>query len=151
MNIIFGAKGGLGPPNYLNNKKKCVFNKSTIKVCVSYSWRCPSDLGPYRAPHMMGFLFPWSSGSNAPDMLREIEVCHSSSKSPSRVWDGDKGVAGRIGREKYIHEEGSLFCPPGKSMIFLHLTGPPIFDFEGNIGFNSKKSSYVFSLTGYDT
>ena len=37
MNIIFGAKGGLGPPNFWNNKKKCVFNKSTIKVCVSYS------------------------------------------------------------------------------------------------------------------
>ena len=81
--------------------QKCIFNKSTIKVCVSYSWRCPSDLGPYRAPHMMGFLFPWSSGSNAPDMSREIEVCHSSSKSPSRVWDGYMGVAGRIRREKY--------------------------------------------------
>ena len=40
------------------------------------------------------------------------------SKSPSRVWDRDEGVAGRNGREKYFPEEGSLICFPGKSMIF---------------------------------
>ena len=41
-----------------------------------------------------------------------------SSKSLSRVQGGDKGVAGRKGREKYFPDEGSLICPPGKAMIF---------------------------------
>ena len=32
-----GAKGGPGPSNIWNKKKKCVFNKHTIKVCISWS------------------------------------------------------------------------------------------------------------------
>ena len=36
-----------------------------------------------------------------------------SSKGPSGVQDGDEGVAGRNGREKYFPDEGSLICPPG--------------------------------------
>ena len=47
-----------------------------------------------------------------------------SSKSPSRVWDHDKGVAWRNGREKCFPDEGSWICPPGKSMI-LHPSAPP--------------------------
>ena len=31
------AKGGPGIPNFWNNINKCVFNKRTIKVCVSCS------------------------------------------------------------------------------------------------------------------
>ena len=30
-----GGKGGSRPSNFWNNEKKCVFNKPTIKVCVS--------------------------------------------------------------------------------------------------------------------
>ena len=41
-----------------------------------------------------------------------------SSKSPSRVRDGDEGAAGRNAREQCFPDEGSLICPPGKSMIF---------------------------------
>ena len=41
-----------------------------------------------------------------------------SSKSPSRVRDRDEGVGGRNGREESLTDEGSLICPPCKSMIF---------------------------------
>ena len=37
---------------------------------------------------------------------------------PSRVRDRDKGVAGGNGREKFLAGDGSLICPPDKSMIF---------------------------------
>ena len=36
-----------------------------------------------------------------------FEGRHVSLKSPSRVIDGDEGVAGRNGREKYLPDEGS--------------------------------------------
>ena len=36
-----GGPGGQCPPNFWSNKSKCVFNKRTIKVCVSCSLRCP--------------------------------------------------------------------------------------------------------------
>ena len=32
-----GEEGGLGPPNFWNNENKSIFNKRTIKVCVSGS------------------------------------------------------------------------------------------------------------------
>ena len=41
----------------------------------------------------------------------------SAQKSPSRVRDGEEGVAGRSGKEEWYPDEGSLICPPGKSMI----------------------------------
>ena len=56
--------------------KKCVFNKRTIKVCVTSA---PS------APHLTVSLYLCSSGSNA--------------RGESRVQDRDEGVAGRNGRE----------------------------------------------------
>ena len=37
--------------------------------------------------------------------------------SGSNTRDGDQGVAGRNGTGKYFPDEGSLICPPGKSMI----------------------------------
>ena len=43
--------------------------------------------------------------------------CHLK-KSPSRVIDRDKGVAGRNKREKYFPDKGSLTFSPGKSKIF---------------------------------
>ena len=58
--------------------KKCVFNKRTIKVCVSYCWRCPGTSAPITA-HLTMSLYLCSSGSNP--------------------WDGDEGVAGRNYRE----------------------------------------------------
>ena len=51
-------------------------------------------------------LFLCSSGSNAWGELRPLEGLHVSSKSPSRVWDGDEGVAGRNEREKYFPDKG---------------------------------------------
>ena len=53
--------------------KKCVFNKRTIKVCVSYCWRCPETSAPITA-HLTMSLYLCSSGSNP--------------------WDGDERVAG---------------------------------------------------------
>ena len=31
------AKGGLDPPNFWNNKNKCIFNKHPLNVCVKCS------------------------------------------------------------------------------------------------------------------
>ena len=60
---------------------------------------------PCQVPHAQSvFLFLCSCGSNA---------CVSS-KNPSKVQDGDEGVAGREGREKYFLDKGSFICPPGK-------------------------------------
>ena len=70
------------------------------------------------APHLTVSLYLCSSGSNARGESRAREGRRVSSKSPSRVRDGDEGVAGRKGREKYFSDKGSLICPPGKSMMF---------------------------------
>ena len=56
---------------------------------------------------------------NARSESKALEGCRVSSKSPSRVRDGDEGVAGRNGREKCFTDEGSLICPPDKSKIFF--------------------------------
>ena len=48
----------------------------------------------------------------------------SAQKSPSRVQDKDKGVAGRNRKEICLPVEGSLICPPVKSMFFDQ-SGPP--------------------------
>ena len=77
--------------------KKCVFYKRTTKVCISCCWRCPGTSAP-SAPHLTVSLYLCSSGSNARD--------------------GDEGVAGRNGRDQCFPDEGSLICPPGKSMSF---------------------------------
>ena len=47
---------------------------------------------------------------------RALEGRRVSSKSPSRVRDGDEGVAGRNKREQRFPNEGSLICPPGNAM-----------------------------------
>ena len=78
--------------------QKCVFKKRTIKVCVSCCWRCPGTSVP-SAEHMTTSLYLCSSGSNARGESRAREGRRVSSKSPSRVRDGDEGVAGRNGRK----------------------------------------------------
>ena len=70
------------------------------------------------AAHLRVSLILCSSRSNTQGELRALEGSRVSSKSPSRVRDRDKGVAGRNRREKYFPYEGSLIYPPGKSMIF---------------------------------
>ena len=111
---------GLGPSNICNNQHKCVFNKRTIKVCISCFWWCPGTYAPSMA-HLTVSLFLCSSESNARGESR-------AKKSPSRVWDGDEGVAGRNGRENYFPDEGSVICPdlPTRQINdFFYLSGHP--------------------------
>ena len=49
-----------------------------------------------------------SSGSNVRGESRALEGHCVSLKSPSRVRDGDEGVAGRNGREKYFPQRGVI-------------------------------------------
>ena len=53
---LFGSQGGqrgvgVGSSNFWNNENKCFFNKHTIKICVSCSWRCPGTSAP-SVPHL---------------------------------------------------------------------------------------------------
>ena len=75
----------------------------SVKVYVTCSWRCPWASGPNTA-HLVVSLYLSSSGSNA--------------WGGSRVWDGDKVVSGRNGREKYFPEKKGIDLPPGISMNF---------------------------------
>ena len=68
--------------------------------------------------HLTVSLYLCSSGSNARGESRAQEGRRVSSKSPSRVRDGDEGVVRRNGREQCFSDKGSLICPPGKSMSF---------------------------------
>ena len=79
--------------------KKCVFNKRTIKVCVSWRLTVSLDLCAPSATHLTVSLYLCSSVSNARGESRALEGRCVSSKSLSRVRDGDEGVAGRNGRE----------------------------------------------------
>ena len=90
---------------------------SKVKTCVSCFWRCPGTSAP-SATNLTVSLFLCSSESNVRGKSRALEGHRVSWKSSSRVWDGDKGVAGRNRREKYFPYEGSLIYPPGKLMIF---------------------------------
>ena len=73
------------------NVKRCVFNKRTIKVCVSCCWWCPGTSAPSEA-HLTVSLYLSSSRSNA--------------RRKSRVKDGDEGVTGSNGREIYLPNKG---------------------------------------------
>ena len=55
--------------------------------------------GPPRLARHTVSLYLCSSGSNAQGESRALEGRHISSKSPSRVLDGDEEVAGRNERE----------------------------------------------------
>ena len=63
---------------------KCIFNKRTIKVCVSCCGRCPGTSAP-SVPYLTVSLNLCSSGSNARDESRAREGRRVRSKSPSRV------------------------------------------------------------------
>ena len=52
--------------------KKCVFNKHTIKVCISCCWQCPGTSVPSPA-NLTVSLYLCSSGSNARGELRALE------------------------------------------------------------------------------
>ena len=100
-NVKFGKERGTkrapGPPNFWNNKNKCVFNKRTIKVCVS-CWRCQGTSAP-SAAHLTVSLYLCSSRSNARGESRALQGHCDSSKNQSRVRDREEGVTGRNGRE----------------------------------------------------
>ena len=102
-----GQRGGgcSRPPYFLN---KGVFNRQTTNECGGRFWR-----------------FPWTHlAQHTRQVERTCRVpCHLN--SPSRVRNGDEGVAGRNRRKLCVRDNGSLICPPGISMIF---TPPPIFD-----------------------
>ena len=52
--------------------------------------------------------------------MRAVVRRHVSSKSPTRVQDRDKGVAGVMNKIIVkVPIRGSLICPPGKFMIIL--------------------------------
>ena len=76
-----------------------------------------SVLGPPRLAqhHLTESLFLCSSRNNAPCESRALEGCHVSSKSPSRVWDRDEGVAGRNYKESRIIILGSVANGPNYS------------------------------------
>ena len=97
---------------------KCVFNKRTIKVCISYFWHCPGTSASI-ASHLTMSLFLCSSGSNAQGESRALEGRRVSSRGPSRVWDGDQGVAGRNIREPFSPEWGDIDLPSRQIIDFL--------------------------------
>ena len=73
------------------------------------------------ATHLRASLFLCSSKSNARGELTALEGRHISSQSPSRLRNGDDGIAERNGREKYFTDEGLLICPRSKSIFFAYL------------------------------
>ena len=77
------VKKGPGPPNFQSNENDCVFNKRTVKVCVSCSWRCPGNSAPSKANLTVSLCI-----SVAPEATHEASRGPlNSSKSPSRVRD----------------------------------------------------------------
>ena len=85
---IFGTKKAIA----FSTNAQSRFESVVLVLC---SW----DL---RALTLTVSLYLCSSGSNARGKLRALEGCRVSSKSPSRVRDGDKGVAWRNGRELFL-------------------------------------------------
>ena len=77
-----------------------------------------ANYGNPSAAQLKDSLYLCSPRSNARGESRALEGRRVSSKSPSRVRVGDKGVAGRNYKEQCFPDEGSLICPPGKSMSF---------------------------------
>ena len=52
-------------------------------------------------------------------------------ENPIKGLRGDKGVAERNRRETYFSDDGSLICPPGKSIIFLQGNKEELVDRPG--------------------
>ena len=68
-------------PNFQRNENKFVFNKRTIKACVSCCWQCPGTSLP-RAAHLTVSLYLCSSGSKARGKSSAREGRRVSSKKP---------------------------------------------------------------------
>ena len=77
--------------------KKCAFYKHTIKVCVSCFLHCLGTTAPSTAYLTVSLILLYAR--NAQGEFQALEGCRVSFKSPSRVQDTDKGVAGRRKRE----------------------------------------------------
>ena len=71
---------GYGPPTFKTAKSKCVFNKHTIKVCISCSWQFPGPSAP-SAAHLTVSWILCSSKSNARGESRAHERRRICSKS----------------------------------------------------------------------
>ena len=72
--LIRGGPGGPGPtPNFQKDKNWFVFNKRTIKVCISWFWWCPGTSAP-SASHMTLSSFFCSSRSNTQGNQGSIDV-----------------------------------------------------------------------------
>ena len=84
--------------------KKCVFYQRTIKVRISFCWRCPGT-SVASAAHLTVSLYICSSGS--------IAQCES------MVWDRETREL-LVGTTEISVSliRGSLICPSGKSMSF---------------------------------
>ena len=63
------------PPNFRSNKKKCVSNKRSIKVCVSCFWQ-GTGTSALRAAHLTVSLYLCSSSSNTRGEWRVLEGCN---------------------------------------------------------------------------
>ena len=69
------------------------------------------DLRRVEVAHLTVSLYLFSSGTNAQGKSRALEGRRVSSKSPSRVRDGDKGVPGRNGRDQYFPRQEVIDLP----------------------------------------
>ena len=145
------AKGGPGPSNFPTNEIKCVFKKRKFKVCISCSWRCSGTSTP-SAPHLTVSLYLWSSRSNTRGESRTLEGHRVSSKSPSRVRDGDGGVAGRNGRDKCFPDKGVIDLPSRQIHDFFYKreTEKSCVSCQTLTGLKASKSSPPSTSMGLD-
>ena len=93
-----GLGGGRDPPTFSVATKTSAFSANAQLRLASDVLDGVLTSAP-SAPHLGVSLSLCSSGSNARGELRALEGCLVSSKNPLSVRDGDKGVAGRNGRE----------------------------------------------------
>ena len=139
INLVLGRgirRGARGARvlSILGTTKTTVFSTNAqsklASVVLDVSNLCPPSL----ARHSWQLLdvcvasYLWRFRSNAhSSRLRDLERRCVSSKSTSRVQDGQERVARRDRKEKCFTDEASLIYPPGKSMIFLPIWPPNIW------------------------
>ena len=92
--------------------KKCVFNKRTIKVCVSCSWRCRGTSAP-TAAHPTVSLYLCSSESNARGESRALErvQCVSALKKPLRGPRQRRGSCWKKQKRRVFLRQGVIYLP----------------------------------------
>ena len=79
--------------------KKCVFNKPTIKVCVSSFLWCPGTSGP-SATHLTVSLFLGSSRNNTRGKSKTLEGLFEPTRPPSRTLDSTRALLPELQRNK---------------------------------------------------